>query len=192
LSDSAHDETFGGTAKVDTAVQYLGVNSLECGATGYLTYADHADWDFPGDFTVELGMYRPAAMTSRGVLGTYDAANGWHFQIGDPGGGDTDLNFIIHGSEVMSRATTIDQETFYHIAFCRSGSDLRLFLNGVQLGATVTNSTSIAGTETLNLGVLDPAALQLFKGSIGAVRITKGVARYTANFTAPTEFYPTS
>jgi hypothetical protein len=69
-----------------------------------------------------------------------------------------------------------------------------MFWDGDQQGATVTDSTDFSGSsKKLFLGALrdDPLA-QVWDGFIGAVRITKGVARYTANFTELTEFYPTS
>jgi len=191
LSNSAHTETFNLDAKVDTSEQYLGVNSLECATQGYVTYPDHADWDFPGDFTIELGMKRPGAETSRGVIGNYAATTGWAFQIGDPPVSDVDLNFIAMGSQIMTREVTISSGQFYHVAWCRDGSDLRLFVDGVQQGIAVTYATSITSPDKLLLGLLAQPATQLFKGWIGAVRITKGVARYTANFTPPSVFYPT-
>jgi hypothetical protein len=84
------------------------------------------------------------------------------------------------------------ESTMYHIAACRSGTDLRLFVDGVQLGSTVTDSTDFTGsTQGCIVGGLT-TTVQTVNANIGAVRITKGVARYTENFTPPTEFYPTS
>jgi hypothetical protein len=72
---------------------------------------------------------------------------------------------------------------FYHVALTRQGSSLRLFVNGQQVGSTATNTQNFTkelagvgahqnGTEPLNAIIDD-------------LRITKGVARYTKNFTPP-------
>ena len=74
-----------------------------------------------------------------------------------------------------------------HFALCRSGSSLRVFKNGTQIGSTLTNSTNFAdSTNALRIGnetsVSSGAA---FKGYITNFRWTKGQALYTANFTRP-------
>ena len=190
LSSSAKTETFVGLdTKVDTTLQYLGVNSLEVAGTSYVTYADHADWDLPGDFTIECGLRWPAANSSRAVISTYTASDGWALQPVNK----TEINFIAMGSEQKSEAVTIAGVTWYHVAIVRSSGSLYLFLDGVQKGTPTAYATSITGTETLKLGLLATPNTQMWTGGyIGAVRITKGVARYTANFTPPSAFYPTS
>jgi hypothetical protein len=75
-----------------------------------------------------------------------------------------------------------------HIAITRSGTSLRLFFNGALQGASpYTDSTNYSGTGVLAVGA---GVLGDFNGYIDDLRITKGVARYTANFTPPTESFP--
>ena len=102
------------------------------------------------------------------------------------------LRFFINTSQIFTGSWTPAVDTFFHVALTRSGTDIRAFIDGVQIGGTVTNSQDISGSASaLELGRLT-GGTQTVNGSIGAVRITKGVARYTANFTPTTECYPTS
>jgi hypothetical protein len=88
--------------------------------------------------------------------------------------------------------TSIQNNTWTHFAVTRDGSSvMRRFFDGTQVGGstTVTNNfnnatTQIGGSTTLNPGSLN--------GNLDDIRITIGVARYTANFTAPTAAFPTA
>jgi hypothetical protein len=73
----------------------------------------------------------------------------------------------------------------------------KMFINGTQSGDTVScspNSTQYGNSDTLWLGLYSYSGGTIipFTGYIDEVRITKGVARYTANFTPPTTPFPNS
>lgn len=189
LSNSEHVETFLSAAQIETANKFLGENSLLLsGSVDEVNYADHADWDLPADFTVELGINTDATGASQTCIANYDGTIGWWIQYftGTP----AKLRFGWGASVLYSEDwTPFSADTWYHVAVSRSGTNLRVFVDGVQLGSTVTDSTDMsASTGLLRLGSLETA--QDWDGNLGAVRITKGVARYTANFTPLTEFYP--
>jgi len=196
LSNSGHVETFVGNPEIDTAVQYLGKNTIRFpgsgGGGGVITFPDHADWDFPGDFTIELGALFDVSTTAQVLISTYDSettAKGFWIQFNQSGGDK--MNFGYGDDTLVTNAFTITDSLQYHVAVTRNGTDLRFFMNGVQVGSTVTDSTDMTGaTAGVSLG--SHVSAQYFDGSMGALRITKGVARYTANFTPPTEFYPIS
>lgn len=78
----------------------------------------------------------------------------------------------------------------FHVAFCRSATDdWTAFLNGVQ-GIGVLNSTFGSPIQPfLDLGQFVGIGFSL-NGNISSFRYTKGIARYTANFTPPTEPFP--
>ena len=83
-----------------------------------------------------------------------------------------------------------------HVAVCRAGSNLRLFIGGTQLGPTITDSGDMSVAEPVEHGAHISGSLipsnRYFDGRISWVRITKGVARYTSNFTPPVPpfYYP--
>jgi hypothetical protein len=95
----------------------------------------------------------------------------------------TDTNNRIIGGTPASN-------TWYHLAVTRSGNDHKMFLDGTQIGSTWTNAyTYTQGRLTLgnyyqSLNTMNPS--NIFAGYMQDVRITKGLARYTANFTPPT------
>ena len=87
-----------------------------------------------------------------------------------------------------SFATTFTINTWYHIAVSRSSGNLRVFVNGTQIGSTVTGSTYnyIPYTDGLvtRFGKFGDDRGR-WQGYMEEIRFSK-TARYTANFTAPT------
>lgn len=193
LSDSAHTDTFVGTAQVDSDLQVLSTNSvLLDGNSDYVSYPDHADWDFgTGDFTVELHVRFSAVASTYGLISSRNGSVGWQIQFQAAG---TNLNFLIGSTTLKSEDWAPSVDTWYHVAVSRSGTNLRMFVDGTELATATTDSTDFTGgTGAVVIGVARGVSpVQYFGGNLAAVRITKGVARYTAGFTAPTEMYPTS
>jgi len=71
-----------------------------------------------------------------------------------------------------------------HIAMTREGTSLRLFYNGT-LFDSGTNSYNLNQTDYVLYAAYTDGSYLSFGGYIQDVRITKGLARYTANFTPP-------
>jgi len=190
LSASNHQPTYVNQAQNDTAVTALGRNTvLLDGTADTVHFPDDPDWDFgTNDFTLEANVQSSLNAHNAAILSTFDDPNGWTVQNFSGAG----LRFL-NGSTVLYNETWDPVESqMYHIAVSREGTNLRVFIDGVQLGSTVTDSTNFTGsTQGCIVGGVTTTA-QTWQGNIGAVRVTKGVARYTANFTAPTVFYPTS
>jgi hypothetical protein len=88
---------------------------------------------------------------------------------------------------------TLSATTWYHFAVCRSETSTKLFINGVQSGSTYTDTFNyFCGDKRPFVGALsDGTGTTYFNGYIDDLRITKGYARYTANFTPPTAPFPT-
>lgn len=78
-----------------------------------------------------------------------------------------------------------------HWAICREGAELRAYLDGV-LVATGTITGALAGTPAYTyIGNRQGAdSYGSFKGIVSSLRITKGVARYSSNFTPPDKPFP--
>jgi len=81
--------------------------------------------------------------------------------------------------------------TFYHIALTRSGTTYRLFVNGVLVYST-TGTPSAVTYDRVTIGafIANGSSASAWYGYIDDLRITKGVARYTADFSTPTEPFP--
>jgi hypothetical protein len=65
-----------------------------------------------------------------------------------------------------------------------------LFLDGVQTGSTYTDTNNYIDSPVRVGGANDGSSVASTNGYIDDFRITKGVARYTANFTPPTLPFP--
>jgi hypothetical protein len=85
---------------------------------------------------------------------------------------------------------TFNLNTWYHVAVTRSGTSVRGFVNGSQIGSTSTNSNTYNSGTLFYIGITDTSN-NAFNGYLDDIRITKGFARYTANFTAPTSAHLT-
>ena len=79
----------------------------------------------------------------------------------------------------------ISLNVWTHVAVVRSNAITKIYINGTQSGSSWTDITNYGTTKPLRIGAWYNN-LYGFLGYIDDVRISKGVARYTANFTAPT------
>ena len=92
----------------------------------------------------------------------------------------------------VSGANLIETSSYtgawFHFALCRSGSSLRIFKNGTQIGSTLNNNTNFNDTtNALRIGnETNTSVGAAYKGYLTNFRWTKGVALYTSNFAKPT------
>lgn len=178
-------------AAISTAQSKFGGASL--GTTSVASYiqSDTPASDFTfgtGDFTIELWHRTPASLASFWFI--------FDFRTSDP---TAQPCFFYNGGWVYytngsARITgsTASTTTWYHIAVCRVSGTTRLFINGTQQGSNYTDSNNyIQSLARLNTNGNIP-------GTFGANaytddwRVTKGVGRYSSNFTAPTAAFPNS
>jgi len=91
------------------------------------------------------------------------------------------------GAYVITGSTNIITSSWNHIAVTRSGNETKLFVNGTQDGSTYTSNYTVAdgGDFYLGGGFYAPTS-RTITGYMSDFRVTKGLARYTANFTPPT------
>jgi hypothetical protein len=91
---------------------------------------------------------------------------------------------------ILKSSTVMSLNTWYHVAVTRSGNTLRIFINGT-LEDSLTTSVAIDDGTINRIDIGGNGGGHNFIGYIDEARITKGVARYTSNFTPQTrEFYP--
>ena len=178
-----HTATFNNSAQLDTAQKKFGSSSLllDDATTDYLFIPTSTEFGFgTGAFTVECWI-RPDDV-SAGDRHIFDMRDGG----GDANAGrlyvaTNQVRFNIGGSDVVtSGATTLSADTWHHIAITRSGTDLKLFVDGSEVGST-TNSTDLGSTKRLFIGSNFSAANR-FSGHIDEFRVSN-TGRYSAAFT---------
>src|SRR3990167_3578415 len=193
--------TFLGTAQLDTAQKSNGAASLLLdGNSDYITLPTSSDWNLAGgDFTLECRV-RFNALTAGTypvfIARCYDTtgSGGWGVYHAIPTG-KLGFYYSTNGSNatdlLVSWTPVIN--TWYHIAIVRNGADLKFFVAGVQVGATQNIGADVIynNSKPLSLGVDlnasdNPIACDYVNGWLDKVRISKGIARWTSNFTPQT------
>jgi len=191
--------TFAGNAQLDTAASQWGGSSLLLDGTGdYVRVEDSDDFYWPGQFTLE-GWFRPDFTSGTRYLwsqGDSFSDNGSYLRYTYSSATVKFLTFALYptGSTasiltVVTANQNIDQSIFHHFAVTRDGADLvRVFIDGVLQGsATIAGAFNSSQPFDIGNGLLNVSPWQ---GWLDDFRFTKGVARYTANFTPATAAFP--
>jgi YD repeat-containing protein len=87
----------------------------------------------------------------------------------------------------ITGSTAVASNTYQHVAFVRSGNVFYLFLDGHLEGSGTLNGNYVESSDALLFGRCQPNFGWDFNGTLDELRVTKGVARYTASFTPPSQ-----
>lgn len=193
-SSYARTVTASGNANTTTAQFQYGTASAGFDGSGdLLSMTTGSEMDFgTGDFTVEMWV-RFQGVGSVLFIGDINSsgAGKWGFLYNNA---DNKLKFLGTAGVVvvaMSNTWTPSTGVWYHIAVCRNGTNVRFFVDGVQQGTTQTDSTSwTTASTTIRVASTSDSALQL-NGFLDEIRVVKGEAVYTSNFT-PSGPFPNS
>jgi len=192
--------TANGQAYTDTRQSKFGGSSgFFDGTDDKLSLADSDDFHFDGDFTVDfwvrfntvpasgnhLTQYflnQDDATNYRDLMVYYNIPNSWYWYYRVK----TATSTITFEREV----TTFNANQWYHLAVVRSGNSYYWFRDGTQFGSTLTNSDApVNVADTLYIGAMEDNSND-FDGWIDELRISKGIARWTAAFNVPSISYP--
>lgn len=173
--------SFTNSAVITTSQSKFGGASLSLpGSSSNLSVASNSAFVLgAGDFTIECWVYLPSArfspiyyygvnvyITADGALGIQDDTTSTNIS-GSPG--------------------AVPLNTWVHVAWTRASGTVRGYVNGVECLNAIFNYTFGSGTA-VRIGrksfVFEQA--DWFVGYLDELRVTKSVARYTSNFTAPT------
>ena len=193
-AQAAHTVTPNGNAQLDTAQSKFGGASLLLDGSGdYLSLDGSSDFAFgTGDFTIDCWIWRDGG--TGGNEEFYDSRG-----VGDAGtnspviyvSSDGKLHWFANGNLIDS-TTTVSTGAWHHVAVARSGTNTKLFLDGVQEGSTLSSDTRnyLNAANRPLIGVAGPGpGGNDWKGWIDELRVSKGTARWTANFTPPGSAY---
>ena len=194
LTANSDIQLFGNTTASTTVTKYAGSSVYFDGSGDYI----RADEVFNGigsgtPWTAECWLYLTRNPSS---------GNDYFFALNSAGNGNN--NMIVSGPDVwvnnssrgnLSSSIT-SANTWYHVAIVYDGSQVEIFVDGVSAftyGAALNFAPS---GQTFAIGGEFDAANggspgNYFQGYIEDYRVTIGEARYTGNFTPPTEGYQT-
>ena len=167
------------------------------GSGQYLSIADDT-LNLPGDFTIDFRLYNAGSTSWRGIFETAGAtSSNWTFHKGGLNislGDGSNLLFagIAKGggtySTLNTPANSVPVGTWSHIALVRSNGVMTFYINGVS-SASLSDSEAVTTDGTILIGKHDIRDEMYLNGKIDEFRVSS-VARWTSNFTPPTEAYP--
>jgi len=134
-----------------------------------------------GDFTFEWWWYPTTAAIMRPICINGTGAGSWSIVMY----ANQTFDLVFATSPVFSSVISYSINTWEHIAIVRENGTVTCYIDGISQ-QSATNTTNLNATTVLGIGYDTAASSQAYQGYISDVRITKGLARYTSNFTPPT------
>ena len=148
-----------------------------------------------GDWTIEAWIYQRSQHNYSSLIeiGNHLYSNAFTISIGSAHG-----FYVYSGGFYGPQVNVFTLNTWQHVAVTRAGNALYFFLNGTIVGSSsgysftnnLTDSTIVSIGYTYGYVPSVNNTFYQCDGYIDDLRITKGVARYTSNFTPPTAPFP--
>ena len=181
---STAESKFGGTSAYFDGGDYLQMSS-----SGF----DFGTGDFTIEFWQKMNSTSIAVNNQYGILQTSDQVGGFKTSytsgilvaFGVNGNGSITTNAA--GTSITSSAGVLTADSWEHVAVTRYNGTVKIFINGTQVATG--SVTGVISGENLVVGGYYSAAWTS-TGYVDNFRITKGVARYTSNFSVPTAAFP--
>ena len=193
--------TANGDAQISTAVNTpfgTGDGVLAFDGTGdYIQTANNNDFKFgSGDFTIEYWFYGTDLTSVRQHFNTDNGlSNNSYAIITTPSGSNANVLYYLssvgNSWDIASAISIgiIAPNIWNHIALVRFGDTFTGYLNGIA-GGTAASSASLFNFTSPFVLAATSDLVSFTAGYFSNFRITKGVARYTENFTPPTAPFP--
>ena len=190
-----------GNAQIDTGQsKFGGAGGLFDGTGDFISSPDHNDWQLDGgsdanawtvDFWVRFNG-DPGTAQAGFVQQRVDDDNFWAILLNN-----NNIQFIVRETATniinIQNAWNPATATWYHVAVVKNGTTgYLMFVDGTQIGTTQTDTSPIpnfTGIIRIARYITVAGAAVDFNGWFDEFRISKGVARWTANFTPPTSEY---
>ena len=177
-----------GTAAIRTAQSKFGGASLRlAGGSDEVVAASGYSWAWgTGDFTVECFVRPDSVASYMNILATGDyATSQFELRISDAGKLQCFISEGTNALGLLAGSTTLAAATWQHVAVTRQGGIVRMFLDGALQATSGATSISIMPTGLGRIGKRNGTTAVSFSGYIDEMRVSIGVARYTAAFTPP-------
>ena len=142
-----------------------------------------------GDFTIEAWLYPTTVSKAMTVIDTRTSTGsttGLALQISATGF----PSVFINNATLFTSSTALTINTWTHVAVVRSGTNVTLYLNGTKPSTGNGTSAAACTDRDVTIGTTfnnrDATATNHYQGYIDDLRVTRGYARYVANFTPDT------
>ena len=198
---TGHAVTPHGDVHVDTGQKVFGTGSADFDGDGdYLSIPDSEDWYFgTGNFTIDFWV-KFRDVSSNVALYTQVSDWVWSYYVRlylYHDGSSSFLRFLAGAGDINTNLTCLwddpppKVDTWYHVAMVKNGTKLTLYVGGRAIGEYDGHTQVVPDISApLFIGAAkaegDP---QDFDGWMDEIRISKGIARWTSDFT-PEGPYP--
>jgi len=164
--------------------------SFRRGTTDYLNIPTDPNLTLDtSDFTIEFWIYRERNNANAVILDYRPAGTSTLVPVISVKNTPNNNNSIVYNiSNVDRLSAPIPFNQWAHVSVVKNNNQTRLFVNGVSASGQIytDNNNYIQPASGIWVGrqnVITPT--HAFEGALEDIRITKGVARYTSNFTLP-------
>ena len=195
-STAAHTITSTGAGSTRSSVQskFGGYSEKLDGTTAYISIAANTNFSFAADFTVDCWVFTADKSQDTQYRTVFsnggNSANADFFEVyNDPTVGS--LGFVTADLIRIIGTTDVSNSAWHHVELSRSGSTIKLFVDGTQEGLSYTSSQDFTHTgEAFYIGIY-PTSLTTgrWNGYIDEFRVSDGIARHTTTFTPPSAAY---
>ena len=169
---------YGNTHTETDQSKFYGSSGYFDGSGDYLYIANDAVAYGAGDFTIEFWARLSSYANFPHMLDSRNTGPAMVLTVSTSG----KFNVYTNGSTRVD-AGTVNTNTWHHFAVCRSINTFKAFLDGTQVGSNWSDSSTYTANQ-LHVAHYSGGGYEV-TGYMQDLRITKGMARYTANFTPP-------
>ena len=184
LADTGQTLTYISGADCQTTTKKWTGSLLLNGSSDYVTVPASADWNFgTGDFTIDFWVYLTSLasasyLTGQGMI----TPTGTYYQLNIGTDGEVNLSISPGGNQFGTTGAGITATTWNHIALIRNGATTYIYVNGVPLGSQASINW-LNYTLPYYIGAMTANGSTYYtNGYIEEFRISKGIARWTTNF----------
>lgn len=198
MDDSSFTDACGHTitntgVTLNASVYKFGVGSSYFNGSSYFYTTTDNNFVFDGDFTIDFWMY-PTSLSDLTNIFVNISSDGALESVFLMRYESSCLKVFLNNNDasavVISSSGVISTNQWYHIALVRYNGTIKLYVNGISVGQT-TNASSL-GYASKKFGIgLKYSTNPRFIGYIDELKISKGIARWTNNFTPKTLAYGT-
>jgi len=173
---TAQSKYYGSSAYFDGTGDFLNITGIATVGAGNSDFVIRSTDDFTIEFwenITDLSSYREIVR-----LGTNNAATNGSYVVINTNG---TVEFRISGF-TTSTAGTASTDTWNHISVCRQSSNVFISINGTTESLGITTNTVTQNAAKIGSNFEENT---FYQGYLQDLRIYKGIAKYTANFTPP-------
>jgi hypothetical protein len=183
-----HRLTTTGSPRVSSVVKKYGTGSMYFpGSNSYISIPNDPKLYFgSGDYTVEAWVYPQSFTGVPAIVGMWSTVlageQAWMLYI------ESSLpKFVIDPEDtvILTSSTALQLNTWQHVAVTKSGTAFKMFINGIVVASATQSHSMRNASGDLEIGDVADGGTHDYVGYIDDLRITRGYARYTANFTPP-------